>query len=579
MAKTFGSIHYVKQSKRWHITALAPQVCIKLKSIFSQLRTSSTVPFHFIHSPEVCSDLLWFINRYPLQISDTDLKKLKNFDLQYRKTLNEISELFLPDYHPKPVSFKGTEHPRNYQLVANDFLLMVNRYLLGDDLGLGKTVTGILGFLNPGALPAAVVCNTHLTHHWQFQIEKFTNLRVHVIKSVKSYPIPKDIDVCIYTYSKLRGWTDSFNGGYFKYAVFDEVQDLRNPTTDKYIAGKNLSKNARYVVGMTATPIFIKALNIFYILDLIKKNSLGLVDDFCREWGYNVNDRHALGCHLRDSNLFLRRSRADVNMEMPPVNNIIYDIEYDEAAVEKEIDLLKQLAMVIQTGSFMERGEASRTFDIRMRQITGVSKAKYVAAFVKIILDAEDPEPVVLFGWHREVYEIWKEELAEYNPHFYTGTESPKQKNESKEAFVSGATKLLIMSLGSGAGLDGLQATGSIAVFGELDWSPEIHRQCIGRLNRPGQTKPVTAYFLTSNDGSDPGMIERLASIASMSHNIIDPFTPIPDKFTDESHIKKLAEYILHKRKKDVLESDLEKAVEKEDYERAAVIRDQINDQ
>src|SRR5579884_3848269 len=44
------------------------------------------------------------------------------------------------------------------------------------------------------------------------------------------------------------------------------------------------------------------------------------------------------------------------------------------------------------------------------------------------------------------------------------------------------------MSLRSGAGLDGLQEDCTVGVFGELDWSPEQHRQCIGRLDRDGQT-------------------------------------------------------------------------------------------
>lgn len=42
----------------------------------------------------------------------------------------------------------------------------------------------------------------------------------------------------------------------------------------------------------------------------------------------------------------------------------------------------------------------------------------------------------------------------------------------------------VIMSLRSGAGVDGLQKHSRVAVFGERDWSPQVHEQCIGRIRR-----------------------------------------------------------------------------------------------
>lgn len=91
-----------------------------------------------------------------------------------------------------------------------------------------------------------------------------------------------------------------------------------------------------------------------------------------------------------------------------------------------------------------------------------------------------------------------------FNPVMYTGSESPREKQRSKEAFVSGASRVMLMSLRAGAGLDGLQQVCSTAVFGELDWSPGVHEQCIGRLHRDQQDQPVMAYFLIAEEGSDP---------------------------------------------------------------------------
>ena len=145
---------------------------------------------------------------------------------------------------------------------------------------------------------------------------------------------------------------------------------------------------------------------------------------------------------------------------------------------------------------------AAGELDGLVRQATGVAKAPYVAEFVRLLL--ESGEKVVLFGWHREVYSIWMEKLADFNPVMYTGSESPAQKQRAKEAFVSGDSQVLIMSLRAGAGLDGLQHVCSTVVYGELDWSPGVHEQCTGRVYRDEQGNPVMVYFLVSEDGSDP---------------------------------------------------------------------------
>lgn len=194
----------------------------------------------------------------------------------------------------------------------------------------------------------------------------------------------------------------------------------------------------------------------------------------------------------------------------------------------------------------MERGRAGRELDLLMRRITGVAKARFVAQYARLLLEAD--VPVMLMGWHRDVYDIWLRELADFNPVMYTGSESDKQKNEAKEAFVSGKTNLFIMSLRSGAGLDGLQYRCSTIIFGELDWSPKIHEQVIGRLEREGQEEQVTAIYLNSDDGSDPPMVELLGLKASQSSGIVDPNAPLTQRHSDKSRIQALAEQFLKRK-------------------------------
>jgi len=164
-------------------------------------------------------------------------------------------------------------------------------------------------------------------------------------------------------------------------------------------------------------------------------------------------------------------------------------------------------------------------FDLRLRQATGVAKAPHVADFVRMLLQTEDK--VVLWGWHRAVYAIWLERLADYKPVLYTGTESPTQKAESHAAFVKGESRVLVMSLRSGQGINGLEEVCNDGVFGELDWSPEVHWQCLGRLRRGRQRKTVRGWYLLSEDGSDPFIADVLEVKRQQGEPIANPDRPL----------------------------------------------------
>jgi superfamily II DNA or RNA helicase len=547
--KTYGKIIFNAES-RWEITEAKPHVCIKLKACFPKLEKNKSVPFFFRNTPETCADLLWFMIRYPLEVSGEDFNILCDGKVKHEDTINEMEEIFLPTYSPKVTTLNDGFTPRGYQIQASELHRKTKRMVLGDDLGLGKTLSAILTFSAVRTLPALVVVQTHLTKQWEMEIKKFTNLSTHVIKGTQPYSLPS-VDVYIITYSRIAGWVDVLTTGFLKSTTFDEVQELRRSDSQKYAAAKNIADEVEYCMGMSATPIYNYGDEIFNILDLIKPGCLGNLFDFLREWAtrrgmnYMIEDPKALGTYLRDNYLFLRRTREDVGRELPPINRIVQYVGYDDGEVKKCDQLARQLAMKVIHGSFMERGSAARELDAMVRHTTGVSKAREVAEYVKIILDSG--EPVVLAGWHRQVYEIWLKHLDEYNPVLYTGSESTTEKEESKRKFVDGETNLFIISLRSGIGLDGLQKRCKVVVVGELDWSPQVHTQLIGRVDRDGQEDQVTAIFCVSDYGSDPVIMDVLGLKSSQAHAIINPLSAPPPTVSDDSRIKILAQKFLDK--------------------------------
>lgn len=548
--RNYGSIVYDSESNKWKIVALEPHVCLSLKNNFQKIDKSKSVPFEFAHTPENCHNLLWFMQRYPISISDSNKKKMQGYSRAYINMQDQLEKILLPDYLPRVIQLKEPWIPRHYQLQAAEFHSIQKAFILGDDIGLGKTMTGTLTF-NQNTLPALVTCQAHLKTHWKTKVQEYSDLKFHIIDVTKPYSLPK-ADVYCMSYSALSGWVDLFQTGYFKSVIFDEIQELRRCESQKYSAAQTLVYNVEYAMGMSGTPIYNYGDEIFNILDLLNPGCLGDKADFLREWctpeGKHqvVDDTVALNSYLREKNLFLRRTRADVGRELPPINKIIHTVGYDSKEVKKAEEIARTLALRATTGSFTERGQAARELDAFVRQKTGVSKAREVSEFVKMLIEAGE-QKVVLVGWHREVYDIWQRELEKYNPVMYTGSESPAAKNKSVDAFVNGDSSVFILSLRSGVGLDGLQKVCKCIVLGELDWSPAVHDQVIGRVDREMQEWNVTAFFCLSEYGTDPIMLDVLGLKSSQAHGIIDGLRPKPLQHSDESHLIKLAKSFLDK--------------------------------
>jgi len=544
--RTYGDLTLDRARRQWRAANLDPHVAMAFKRLFRRVPETATV-FHLSDTDQVRADLHWFMMRYPLQHAER--AELEEGTQRVAEQLARRDEILLPTWTPgAAIGFREELRPYLYQSQAAAIALGNHGLLIGDDVGLGKTISAIAAFAGGASLPAAVVVQAHLADQWKHQIERFTTLRAHIIKTKAPYDLPA-ADIYIFRYSNIAGWVDILAKGSFRSVAYDEAQELRRGTeTEKGKACAILSGRADLRLGLTATPVYNYGDEIHAVMEFIRPDLLGSREEFIREWcGRDrvVKNPDGLGSYLRDTGHFLRRTEDDpsVMAALEPANVIDWEVEYDSAAAADEDELTRKLALTVMRGSFVEAGQAARELDMKMRQLTGIAKARSVAAYVKLLL--RDTPRVLLAGWHREVYSIWTEELAAFNPVLYTGTETAAGKDRSVAAFTAGDSRVMMISLRSGVGLDGLQHNCRDVVFGELDWSPQVHHQIIGRLRRPGQTQQVTAHYLHTNEGSDPVLIETLGVKSDQSRGINDPGIAPKAKHTDDSRIKRLATFIL----------------------------------
>lgn len=538
MTKTYGKLSYGtapldwsgKTRSAWGML-VEPHVAIRAKRTFPRAVQSRTAYIVLDDTPDVARDLEWFVSRYPLEMTEKTQARLTARADEDRAREQQVLDILGGDYQHTIAGWQEpTRSAREYQTQAADMAWTMKGMILGDDVGLGKTQSGLLLLRDPDTRPALVVTLTHLPPQWLRELEAVFPLMVgHIVKTTTPYPV--DADVLIMNYHKLHGWRD-YLAGRVRTVIFDEVQELRKGDSNKYRAAAQIADKAEWRLGLTATPVYNYGGEIHTLYDVIAPGELGSRSEFIREWGGSyigasdniaIKDPAALGTHLRDKGLMLRRTRKDVHRELPEPIKILQEVPANEDALDEVKGDVQALARLLldADADAKEKWRAAGEIDWKLRQATGVAKAPYVAEFVRLILESE--EAVVLYGWHRAVYDIWLDALAEYNPLMYTGSESVKKKDEMAQAFIRGESRVMLMSLRSGAGLDGLQERASVVVFGELDWSPAMHDQAIGRLARDGQEATVAAYFCVTGSGSDPAIADVLQIKTQQAEPIRNP--------------------------------------------------------
>lgn len=536
-AHVYGELSYDPESKSWVIDG-EPAVVELAKRLFPGSTGLGRGRARFLDNRRTNGDLNWLLLRYPLRIVDPDRwEKARGGAVKH--VLDRLEILRNPRKASPGWRFNGTLLP--FQEEGLSFLLTNRRSLLADEMGLGKSIQATALISAEDLFPALVVAPSNILRQWQRVLRTFLRPRpapqmtliedpghevpTHIIKGLRPYELP-EVDIYLVHYGLLRGWRDHLPGFGFKAVIFDEIQELRHTGTAKYSAASLIAEAVESVVGLSGTPIYNHGAEIWNVLNILEYHGLGDYDSFTREWceGYGsdvVKDPVLLGDHLKREGLLLRRTKGEVMPDLPPKRRVVQEIDTDTGLFN---ELIKGAVAIADRLSGIADNSERRRLEWEIvgaaRQATGIAKAPFAAGFVRMLLEADENEKILLFAWHHEVFRIYMEELKEYNPVRITGLETSNQKDEAVAKFAKGETRLAVLSLRTTAGLDNLQSA-RIAVFGELDFSPAIHSQAEDRMHRIGQKDSVLAYYLVASEGSDEAIQEALGLKVSQFVGIV----------------------------------------------------------
>lgn len=573
MTRTFGELRYGTAHRRgdtadvsaWLIRA-EPHVVMRAKRIFPRAQQIRSGDLVMSDLPENCAELAWMMLRWPLTMTDA---AREHFDAQVaafnqtQQTMELIrtGELRLTgDDWLEPV---GVE-PYWWQWRYADHVLATGGGNAVHGVGLGKTLACSLVLRAPHARPGLVfTLGGRMPKQWQESLNRHFPM-LNVVLGPAGTPSGRRqramdaADVIVLPYSRADAYSLRLKG-WARTVIFDEAQELRHAGTAKYTGAATLADDADFVAGATATPVYGYAGEIWDVTDAIKKGALGTRYEFISEWkgtnvgmGANVSIANAgpLGAHLTELGLMDVKSREDVGL--PPEELTVLPYEIDVTA---ELDVIHDAASDLETlakrviardGSAQERLAWDREIDHKMRRATGLAKAPGVIDLVQMLAAAS--EKVLLFAWHRDVYDVYLRGLANLYPVMFTGSESPNQKDRALWHFEHGGAQVMLMSLRAGAGIDGLQRFCATAVLGEMDWSPGIHTQNFGRLSRPGQPRSVMGYLTHCDFGADPVILEVLGVKAREEKGLRGVKMATEPTLSAGDRVRKMAEQILAAR-------------------------------
>lgn len=381
--------------------------------------------------------------------------------------------------------------------------------------------------------------------------------------------------VCNYeAWRKDLSLIDSFIDRDFDTVIIDEAHNIKDKKSIAYRGIKRLIDEMQppFVIPMTGTPILNRPQELHSILTLIDPSKFHsenfFLQDYCQQnmdgkWVFQPGGMDRLAKRLNKH--FLRRTKEQAGILLPPKTVNIHEIEIDEDLYPRQAKAREQMrkhAMIMldpTEGKAIQAAAAIAVYT-RLRQIetwpAGIEIKDAKTGEVKLKVDIEesqkldyairfDPEtkefegiiPEVIQDERVVVFSQFKAPLHElrdrceragYRAVVLDGSTSDKLKQEIQMDFdvkympeKRSDQKYDIVLCNYKVGGVGMNLTGATQmIIVDEEWNPGKRDQAYDRIHRMGQDKPVTIHVLRDK----PSVDDWLAALIQTKENLVDAF-------------------------------------------------------
>ena len=425
--------------------------------------------------------------------------------------------------------------PYDHQKTAIEKLLGNDKFILADDMGVGKTTSGTIAALESGAKKILIICPATLKFNWKRELQHYTKENIGIVEGKKW----EDGKFVIINYDILKNF-HSIDGSVtkildeqFDLIIIDEAHYISNTKAQRTKLVNDLVKKIGKVWLLTGTPMTSRPMNYYNLLRLVEsrvaKNWVGYVKRYCDGYQITKGNRkiwltsgasNLEELRERTKQKVLRRLKEEI-LDLPDKIITPIFLELNSTEYKKEV------------GEYLDWAEENSNQSLsiqlnklmKIRQLIAHEKLPSTYEFIDQCLE-QDKKVIVFTNFTDPLMEIWSKYKKIAVPLY--GQMKKEQRQESVDKFQNDPkTKIFVSNIvAGGVGITLTEA--EVVIFNDLSFVPATMSQAEDRAFRIGQKKNVSCLYPIFDN-----TIERIIyNIVERKKRIID--TVMGDNISEE---------------------------------------------
>lgn len=459
-----------------------------------------------------------------------------------------------------PSNFSFKTKPFEHQIEGFEYGLKYDRWLLGDEQGLGKTKQVIdiacAKKAQKGYKHCLIICGVNgLKWNWVNEIHTHSDEEAYILgQRIKNNKIvigsnnDKYSDICalnalqayfiITNVESLRDEkivseiANKCKIGEIEMVAIDEIHKCKNPSSQQ---GKGILKvQPECRIAMTGTPLMNQPMDLYIILKWLgyEKNAFyKFKNHYCVMGGYGgyevIGYKNLDELQERLNDIMLRRLKDDV-LDLPEKT---YIDEYVDMTPKQAV-IYKEVTADVQNNIDNIKSAPNPLAElIRMRQATGytgilsskIQESAKLDRMEELVEEAvQNGKQVVIFSnWTQMTDVIFERLHKRFVVSRITGETKDEDRQRIVDQFQDGIYKVLVGTIGAmGTGLT--LTAGTVEIFLDEPWNRALYDQATDRCHRVGQNHNVTIYNLMCKNTIDEKIHELVQQKGAMSDALVD---------------------------------------------------------
>lgn len=479
----------------------------------------------------------------------------KRLELEHLRNLNEY-EMEIPlNVTPFPFQYVGVE-----------FITKIGgRGVVAFSMGLGKTLVSI-AYAVRHKHKTLIVCPKSVVRHWEKEILKVTGKK-SCVWTTKGTEGHKNSTFHIINYDIVQKYVKDLNNLKFGLLVCDEATYLKNRKTIRAKAILGSWKERRKFPGiktkdcifLTGTPMLNKPIELYSLLNYLDPQQFNNYHHFLTRYGgaYNIEPKNLDELHNRAKNLIIRRTRNDVEIELPDIQTNNLYVEMDASDTKEYKKQLKEVLM-----NWKSTGKPSAADMPKIQSVLYDIKLSRTKEMVDELLESD--RGILIFSVYLDPLYKLLEHYGE-NAAMVHGSMSDAERQVEIEKLSTGKAKVGLFSMGAGSmGIDGVQNQIDVGLFLNMWWTPAIHDQAAARLHRFGQKNKVQIFYMICQETIDEYMRDILESKTEIIEKVVEGKV-ITAGSENKSFFKEFVQKLQSEYYKELGKIDLDKIVDIQD--------------